>query len=290
MKIEGKIIAAKIEGELKEKVKELLKKGITPHLSIILVGDDPSSLAYVHRKKRVGERLGVKVTIYKKKANISQKKFLALINKLNNDKLTHGIIIQRPLPLTIEDLDTLVLPKKDVDGFHPHSPFTPPIALAVLKILENIFLSSLPPSTFPKNKDFLNWLREKKVLIIGRGETGGKPVAKTFKKMGIPFQVAHRQTLNLKKLCLSAKIIISCVGKPNIVRPTMVTADTILVGIGLHLKGKEIQADYDQAKIEKKVAFYTPVPGGVGPVNVACLFANLLKATHFANKSYIRKV
>ena len=167
--------------------------------------------------------------------------------------------------------------EKDLDGFHPDSPFTPPVASAVVKILKWVYKGVRSSSNSRSDPEFPRWLKDKKILIIGRGETGGKPVAQTLEKMGIRFIVAHSKTNNLKELCLTSDIIISCVGKPNIVRPQMVADYTILIGVGLHEENGKLQTDYNQHEIAEKVAYYTPVPGGVGPVNVIYLFENLLK-------------
>jgi len=282
MKIDGKVIAHDIKEELKKQVFRLRRKNIIPHLAVILVGNDPSSLIYIKQKKKLGEEIGVKISIYNLECTINKKKLANLVNKLNKDKTTNGIIIQRPVPFPIEkeELDRLVTPRKDVDGFHPDSPFTPPVAAAVIRILTWVY--SNYHATVCGNystQNFNIWLKKQKILVIGRGETAGRPIAEFLRKNQIKFIVAHSQTTNIKQLCLSSGIIISAVGKPNIVRPDMVTAKTILIGVGLHPEEDKLQTDYNQEEIAGKVAFYTPVPGGVGPVNVACLFENLIKAS-----------
>lgn len=275
MKIDGKVIAHDIKEELKKQVFRLRRKNIIPHLAVILVGNDPSSLIYIKQKKKLGEEIGVKISIYNLECTINKKRLANLVNKLNKDKTTNGIIIQRPIPFQIEkeELDRLVTPGKDVDGFHPHSQYLPPVALAVAKILDWV-------KNDKKNSEpLLQWLKKQKILVIGRGETAGRPIAEFLRKNQLKFTAAHSQTDNIKQLCLSSDIIISAVGKPNIVRPDMVTAKTILIGVGLHPEEEKLQTDYNQEEIAGKVAFYTPVPGGVGPVNVACLFENLIKAS-----------
>lgn len=306
MRIDGKLIASQIKSGLKKKIERLQEINIIPHLAVILIGDDPSSQTYVRQKQKIGEELGVKVSLFlldqfKTRSDLARE-LKNLLKKLNLDPLVHGIIIQRPLPIDIskEELDSLVVPSKDVDGFHPHSPFTPPIASAVIKILEWVYKSGKNTSVLPEapktpqgwqaeshdspgveeiSKDFINWLKTNEILIIGRGETAGKPIAETLQKMGIKITVAHSKTANFKKLCLESNIIISCVGKPNVVRQDMVTSNTFLIGVGLHQENGKLLTDYDQEEIADKVAYWTPVPGGVGPVNVACLFDNLIVAT-----------
>ncbi|MBI5451837.1 bifunctional 5,10-methylenetetrahydrofolate dehydrogenase/5,10-methenyltetrahydrofolate cyclohydrolase [Candidatus Gottesmanbacteria bacterium] len=321
MKIDGRLIAEEIKERLKKEVASLSSQNITPHLAVILVGNNPSSLVYIRQKKKVGEEIGVKVVVY----NLSKSdkdtsdgvqstpprwrnlkdKLINLVNKLNSDPSVHGIIIQRPLPIDIgkDELDRLVIPKKDVDGFHPESPFTPPVALAVIKILEWVSLNSpgrspyghLPgvAKRFLEGESWEKWLKNKRILVIGRGETAGRPIAETLKKITDKITIAHSKTANLKEVCLASDIIISCVGKrpilrrskgrpqngPFIVRHDMVSPDTLLIGVGLHQENGKLATDYDQKEIAGKVAFYTPVPGGVGPVNVACLMENLIFAT-----------
>lgn len=282
MRVDGKIIASEIKKELAKRVREIHSQNILPHLAVILVGDDPSSQAYIRQKKKVGEEIGIKISKIKDQRS-KRVELISLVNKLNHDSSIHGVIIQRPLPVKIDkdELDKLVIPQKDVDGFHPKSPFTPPVALAVLRILKYVFLTTKKQYFIITNNyegEFIKWLKEKKILIIGRGETAGTPVANTFKKMNINFNVAHSQTKNIKELCLLSDIIISCVGKPNIVRRQMITDKTTLIGVGLHLENGKLQTDYNQEEVSQKALYYTPVPGGVGPVNVACLFENLVKA------------
>lgn len=297
MKIDGKLIASEIKSDLKEKVSPLKVKSIIPQLAVILIGNDPGSEAYVRQKLKVGEEIGVKVSLIRLQSTDNKEQLINIIKKLNTDKLVHGIIIQRPVPLDItkEELDNLVILSKDVDGFHPTSPFTPPIASAVVKILEWVFKQekvfgrwslvagqnqkSSNDQMLKTNDMFFFWLKNQKILVIGRGETAGKPIAKTLQKMGINITVAHSKTNNLKKLCFNSDIIITCVGRPNVVRHEMLNPNTILIGVGLHQENGKLATDYNQDEIADKVAFYTPVPGGVGPVNVACLFENLIDAS-----------
>lgn len=270
MIIPGTIIANSIKETVHKKVTSLSG---TPHLAVVIVGDDPSSLTYINRKKKMGEEIGVMVSVYHLKPK-ELENFYTTVKILNEDEEVDGIIIQRPVPLNIrkEELDILVRPEKDVDGFHPASRFTPPIGQAILTILEWVYQQE-------KDKQlFSDWLNQKKILVIGRGETGGGPIIKTFHKMKIPIQNAHSKTENIKELCLSSDIIISCVGKADIVRHDMVTKKTILLGVGMH-PDQTFVPDYNQEELKGCVAYYTPVPGGVGPVNVSYLLKNVVDAS-----------
>lgn len=276
MKIDGKLIASEIKERLKKDVISLRQKGIPPHLTVILIGNDPASLVYVNQKQKVAEEIGVQFSIFSRfnRDSIAKEELVKLVNRLNADKSVHGIIIQRPVPIDIEkdELDQMVVPAKDVDGFHPQSPFYPPVALAVLKILRWV-----EKDCCNNPKPFYSWLKEKKILVIGRGETAGLPIAETLKKKGAAFTVANSQTTNLKDLCLNSDIIISCVGKSNVVRHDMITNRAVLIGVGLHQEKGKLHTDYNQEEIESRIAYFTPVPGGVGPVNVACLLENLVR-------------
>lgn len=274
MLINGKEIAQKILQDLKIEIQKL---SVTPHLAIILVGSDPASISYIEQKDLKAEKIGAKTTIINLESRIQNSELLALINKLNNDNSIHGIIVQRPLPTHIDSqaISLAIDPKKDVDGFHPKSKFEMPIALAVLKILQNIYVHTLKVKP-----QFEDWLKSKKILIIGKGETGGQPVIQAFKKMGDNPAVVDSKTENPENLTKNADIIISAVGKPQVIKPEMIKKGVILISIGLH-KGSDgkLHGDYEESEIKNIASFYTPTPGGVGPVNVSMLLKNLVKAT-----------
>lgn len=298
MQIPGKQIALSVREELAVKIKRLTSRQIHPHLAVVIVGNDTASHMYVRQKKKTGESLGITVSVYALPAGTTQSHLTQLTDLLNNDASVHGIIIQRPVPLPIpnEIFDLFVKPEKDVDGFHPTSPFTPPIAKAVLKILEwthqqeiqnSNVLRKNPIEKFNSENQqpitnfqppFFSWLREKKILIIGRGVTSGRPIARTLRNHDVFFSVAHSATADIEALCRNADIIISCVGRPNVVRHHMIHKDTILIGVGLHEEDGKLAPDYNQAEIAPAAGYYTPVPGGVGPVNVACLLENVVIA------------
>ncbi len=281
MKIDGKLIASTIKETLKEQVSSLRKINITPHLAVILIGDDSSSITYVAQKQKAADFIGAKITVIRKSADFDANKLPVIIQNLNYDPDVHGIIIQRPLPFSYDrnKLDNMVTSTKDVDGFHSNTKYTPPVASAVAKILDWI-----KNDIYKNNRKKLlltDWLKIQKILIIGRGETAGNPIANYMKKNKVKIDIAHSQTIDIKKLCLSSDIIISCVGRPHIVRHDMIRKKTILIGVGLHPENNKLQTDYDQFEIASKVSYYTPVPGGIGPVNVACLMENLIEASQF---------
>lgn len=274
MRVDGKAIAQSILNDLRSRAVFLKKKGVTPHLVIVLIGNDLASQAYVGQKELKAKQIGAKTTVMNYKSGITNQELIKTIEKLNNDSNAHGIIVQRPLPKHInsDDIARVINPKKDVDGFHPQSKFEMPLSIAVLRILEHIFSSSKKDG-----QKFIDWLKTKSVVIIGKGEAGGKPVINSLRKLGIQPLIIDSKTANPDAITKKADIIISAVGKPNIVRAEMVKKDVILISVGLY-KGEDgkLHGDYDEEKIKGIASFYTPTPGGVGPVNVACLLANLV--------------
>lgn len=261
MRIDGKEIAQKILEDLKIKVQKL---SVIPHLAIILIGNDPASKTYVKQKILTAEKIGIKTSLFQYPSSVSMKDLFEDLNNLNHLSTVHGIIVQQPLPphLSLENITNAIDPKKDVDGFHLQSKFQPPISLAVLEILKFVPL------------------KNKKIVVVGKGETGGKPIIKTFKEMGINPIVIDSKKENPENLTKNSDIIISAVGEPNIIKPDMVKKGIILISIGLH-KGSDgkLHGDYQEDEIKNIASFYTPTPGGVGPVNVAMLLKNLITAT-----------
>ncbi|HVZ59031.1 MAG TPA: bifunctional 5,10-methylenetetrahydrofolate dehydrogenase/5,10-methenyltetrahydrofolate cyclohydrolase, partial [Patescibacteria group bacterium] len=249
--------------------------GITPHLAVVLIGDDASSHAYVRQKELKMQQIGGIVTTHRFQSDFTQEKLVTLIEELNKDATVHGIIIQRPLPPHIDKdlISTITAQEKDVDGFKTDSPFAPPVALAVWRILKEIHAQS------NTDDQFETWLKNNKIALIGKGVTAGQPIIHFLTKRHIPFTVISSQTDNREDLIRKATIIISAVGKPHVITPEMISPGVILIGVGM-FKGDDgkMHADYEEEETEPKASFYTPVPGGVGPVNVAMLLSNVIKA------------
>lgn len=280
MKIDGKQIAQKILDDLKKRAGRLKEKNVIPHLHIITLTIDSASQAYVSQKKLKGREIGAKITVENLDPETKTEKLLSKIEKLNNDPSVHGIIIQRPIPQHIDEglIANSINPKKDVDGLHPQSKFSPPIAQAVLKILEKIFTRILLVSLV-QGVSFTKWLKSKKIAVIGRGITAGGPIIKTFKKVRITSDVITSKTENREEILKNSDIIICAVGKPNTVKGEELKKGSILIGVGM-FKGEDgkFHSDYQEEDIKDIASFYTPTPGGVGPVNVAMLLSNLIKS------------
>lgn len=277
MKINGHDIAEQIYTDLRYRVGELKKKGITPQLVVLLVGNNPGSIAYVNQKELSGSKIGAKVTIKRFDAAITTDALAAEIEKLNADPQVHSILLQRPLPeqIDVQKLELLTDPQKDIDGFHPQSPYVLPLPLAVIKILQFIYTQGEVHS----GDSFMKWLTSKHVVILGKGETGGKPIIAYMKKLHLDPQIIDSKTPNPESIMKSADIVISAVGKPGIVKPESLKQSVILLGVGMSQgKGKVLLGDYKGDQIKDIASYYTPTPRGVGPVNVAMLLENLLSA------------
>ena len=308
MKINGQQIADTMYDQLKDRVGELQKKNIIPHLVTILVGNRPESEAYIKLKNKKGEQLGARVTILRYPTTITQEELEKKIKLLNIDPYVHGILIQRPLPEHIDEkaLEMLTNPEKDIDGFHPDSPYTLPLPLAVEKILQEVFLlknrlkSGVARIGTPLDRPhraertrtsewgvsrqnlvgFKTWLDEQAIVLIGKGTTGGGPIHDYFNKQAIKHTVIDSSTKNADELMQQADIIISAVGKKYVVQSHNIKPNAILISVGLFRDEKnKLSGDYDVELIKDVASFYTATPGGVGPVNVAKLMENLVTAT-----------
>jgi methylenetetrahydrofolate dehydrogenase (NADP+) / methenyltetrahydrofolate cyclohydrolase len=281
MKIDGRVIASEIYDRLTNRVGELKKRNITPQLAVILVGNDEGSISYIKQKKKYAEKIGAVVTVFPFDANISEEKILSLIDDLNKDNSIHGIIVQLPLPqkLTTTTIVNEVTPQKDIDGFHKQSPFEVPVALAVIRLLNEMYnkIDTIQKATLTQ------WLTTQNVTLLGKGKTAGEPIKNYLHKLDVPFSLIDSHTENPSILLKNAYIVISSVGK-SILKKEQLREGVILIGVGLHKdeEGKLI-GDYDEKEIETYASFYTSTPGGVGPVNVAMLLENLITAAEQQN-------
>lgn len=274
MKIDGKAIAEGILENLRLNVSDLKRKGVTPTLAVIHIGDDPGSTAYIRQKQKAAEAIGA-ILIHShqpacrqgRSSAISLQQLQKIIEEFNDNPAIHGIIIQRPLPKPLRADGILI--SKDVDGFLPGSPYPVPVAAAVMAILER----SHPG--FRRVRP----LRKQHIVVIGRGETAGIPITEALRKRGIDPIVVHSQTPNPDDAIRTADIVISCVGKPNVVRRDNIKTGAVLVSVGLSRDSDgKLHGDYEEDEIKDVACLYTPTPGGVGPVNVAYLMANLVEA------------
>lgn len=278
MIIDGRTIANHILAELLTRVDNLQENyGMQPHMAVIRVGDDPAITSYINQKAKKAKEIGAVLSVYNFPDNVTQAALKESIDFLQEKSDIHGLILQLPVPKAI-DYEQLILdihPGKDIDGFRPNSPFTIPIAAAVLKILEIPMIKETQNS----GASFHEWLLSKHVVVMGKGKTGGQPIIDILREQGVAVQVIDSSTTHVAEITQEADIIITAVGKPHMLTPEMIKKDVILLGVGMSMdeNGKFI-GDYDEESIKDKASWYTPIPGGVGPVNVACLMENLVIA------------
>jgi len=270
MEIDGKKIAKKILGKLKSRVEEQRKKGKKFCLCIIQTTSDPQTSLYIREKEKAAKELGVEVI---KKTAKTEKELFRMIRNFNENKEINGIIVQRPLPKNFdrEKIIYAVAAKKDIDGFRDDSLFKPPIWLAIREILKFVKRKRKEKIKFDK------WLREKRLIVIGKGETGGYPIIKELNKLKINPIVIESRTRNRGEIIKNADIVISAVGKKTI-KKEWLKKGVILISVGLRREKGRVVGDYDEEEISDIASFYTPTPGGVGPLNVAFLFKNLVNA------------
>lgn len=274
VKIDGLRIAEQILIKLKSEINQIPAQLPKPRLVIILVGNDPASLSFIRQKIKFGEKLGVEVYLKRYPDSVNPQKLTGEIVSLANDPLNHGLIIQRPLPpqLNVNQLNALIPTVKDIDGFLSDSAHLPPVGLAVLEILKSVY------SKFELQNNFMAWLKQQKIVLLGFGQTAGKPIHKTLISFGINPEIIRSQTPDRAQILKSADIIIAAVGKPNILKADEIKQGTTVLGVGLSYLNGKAMGDFEIDEIDRVAKFYTPTPGGVGPVNVACLYQNLFSA------------
>lgn len=261
MILDGKIIASKIYEKLRPEIAGLKEKNIAPGLGVILVGENPVSLSYVKEKAETARQLGIEFKLFQLPGMASENQVIELILDLNRNKHIHGIVVQLPLPKDfdrgkiIKTLD----PKKDIDGFLGKIPA--PTPSAILEILKHY------------NIDY----KSKKICIIGRGFLVGAPLEKMLMAQGFEPLVCDSKTKNIERETRKADILISATGVPGLIKKNFIKDGVILIDAGTAKNNGKIIGDIDSSAYQKAKA-YTPVPGGVGPVTVACLMRNLIEA------------
>ena len=273
MIIDGKKEAANLREEIKNEILEIKKKtNKNPNLTVILIGDFTPSQIYVRNKEKNSTEVGITSNVIKYPKEVKEKEVLDKINELNNDKNISGILVQLPLPEQIskEKIINAIDPKKDVDGFNPINvgnlasgykstvPCTPLGCLLLIKKVE-------------KN------LSGKHAVIIGRSNLNGKPMAQLLLKENCTVTVVHSKTNNLQEECLKADILVAAVGVPNLIKKDWVKSSAIVIDVGINKVGDKIVGDVNFEEIKDNIKAITPVPGGVGPMTIACLLKNTLE-------------
>ncbi len=274
--IDGKELSKKIKEELKKDCEELKNRGINPRLAVIMVGDNPASKVYVKNKSKACEMVGIEYEEHLLDDKTSQEELNNLIISLNNNSKIHGILLQSPIPsnLDINEAFKIISDKKDVDGFNPNS-------VGKLVIGEDTFISCTPYGVMKMFEEYNINLEGKDVVIIGRSNIVGKPLVQCCLNENATVTVCHSRTKNLKEHTKRADIVIAAIGKPKFVTADMIKEDAVVIDVGINRteEGKLV-GDVDFENIEKIASHITPVPGGVGPMTIAMLMNNVIKAAN----------
>jgi methylenetetrahydrofolate dehydrogenase (NADP+)/methenyltetrahydrofolate cyclohydrolase len=283
-KIDGKAIAQKIKDRLTAEITELKKEGITPGLAAVLVGDDPASHIYVSSKAKACKKVGIYSEVITRPATLAEEELSRLVTELNEREEIHGILIQSPLPKHLNELEMIVRvdPRKDVDGFHPvnvgylllGSPwFLPCTPLGIVRMLQEI---KVDPSG-------------KKVVILGRGNIVGKPLAamlmQKWKGSNATVTVCHTGTKDIAAETRQADIVVAAMGRAEFLKADMIKEGAVIIDVGVNRiddpsakKGYRLCGDVDYEGCYEKASHITPVPGGVGPMTIAMLLSNTVQA------------
>jgi methylenetetrahydrofolate dehydrogenase (NADP+) / methenyltetrahydrofolate cyclohydrolase len=281
--IDGRVIAEKIYVDLRREIAELKQRGVTPGLAVVLVGDDPASRAYVRSKDKVSRELGLHSVKLELPAATTQEELLARVTELNRDEKIHGILVQSPPPPQIDEAAIVraLDPAKDVDGFHPlnvaklalddDTGFVPCTPLGCLRLLRETGIA----------------LSGANVVVLGRSMIVGKPMALLLMRKGIDatVTVVHSRTQNIPEICRRADVIIAAIGRPHFVSTEFVREGATVIDVGINRvedagneRGYKLVGDVDFESVSKVAGSITPVPGGVGPMTIAMLMSNTVKA------------
>ena len=283
--IDGKQTAAKIKEELKTEILKIVEEGkIPPGLVTILVGDDPASSVYVKMKNKACAEIGMYSEIKKLDAKTTEEELLNVIVDYNNNPKIHGILVQLPLPKHIDEdkIIETILPKKDVDGFHPYN-------VGNLVIGKETFKSCTPYGIVELLKRYNIETKGKHVVVVGRSNIVGKPIANLMlqKEEGANsiVTVCHSAARDLSYFTKQADILIAAIGRANFITEDMVKDNVVIIDVGINSidapetkKGYKLVGDVDFENVSKKASYITPVPGGVGPMTIAMLLKNTLQA------------
>lgn len=281
--IDGKMTAQQVRSNLQREIETIRQAGYTPGLAVVLVGEDPASQVYVNSKVKACEELGIFSQKWALPTETSQQELIELIHRLNADPRIHGILVQSPPPKHIDE-EAVILnidPAKDVDGFHPAN-----VAKLVLEDGSG-FVPCTPLGCMELLKAYGIPTRGKHAVVIGRSMIVGKPMAHLLvsKQANATVTIAHSRTANLAELCSTADILVAAVGRPEMVKADFVKPGAVVIDVGINRiedasrpRGYRIVGDVDFEAVRDKCSAITPVPGGVGPMTIAMLMANTVKA------------
>lgn len=277
--IDGKAVALNVKNQVKFECEALKKKGITPGLAVIIVGDDPASQVYVRNKERACEECGFHSVKYALDVNTTQQELNALIDELNNDDSINGILCQLPLPSHLDDKEVInrIDPIKDVDAFHP-------VNVGAIMIGDYNFLPCTPAGVMELIHSTGVELEGKKAVVMGRSNIVGKPMAMLLLHENATVEITHSKTTNLSEITSEADILVAAVGKAKFVKADMVKQGAVVIDVGMDRdENSKLCGDVDFEDVKEKCSYITPVPGGVGPMTIAMLMKNTLTAAKIQN-------
>src|SRR5690625_586 len=277
--ISGSDLANSIRGKIKNQISDLKQKNITPHLTVILIGQDPASESYVKGKEKASSEVGISSEIIRMPADTNEKKLLNKIGELNKDETVHGILVQLPLPANIDEQKVIeaIDPKKDVDGFHP-------INIGRMMVGRDAFLPCTPLGIIEMLKSKNIQIEGKHAVIIGRSNIVGKPMGQLLLNENATVTYCHSKTNNLQAFTQNADIVIVAMGKANAIDSTYIKPGAIVIDVGVNRTEEGMTGDVDFQDMKKKAAVLTPVPKGVGPMTITMLLANTIKAAKGLNE------
>lgn len=278
--IDGKELAKKIRLELKDEVIKLKESGIFPKLAVIMVGDDKASKIYVKNKSKACEEIGIDYEEFIMDSTTTMDALLGLIEELNNRDDIHGILLQSPIPknLDINQAFNKISYKKDVDGFHP-------INVGKLVIGEDCFISCTPFGVIKMLEEYGIETEGKNAVVVGRSNIVGKPLAQCLLAKNATVTICHSRTKNIEEITSKADILVAALGKPKFIKENMVKDGAVVIDVGINRNDEgKIVGDVDFETVSQKASYITPVPGGVGPMTIAMLMTNVVKAAKNQNK------
>ena len=273
--IDGKELARNIRGEVKKEVDNLREKNVIPKLAVIMVGDNSASKVYVKNKSKACQECGVEFEEILLDANTSMETLLSIIDKLNERTDINGILLQSPIPkdLNIQEAFERISYKKDVDGFNP-------VNVGKLMIGEDTFISCTPYGIIKMLEAYNIEIEGKHAVIIGRSNIVGKPLAQCLLRNNATVTICHSKTRDISQITKTADILISAVGRVNMVTSEMVKEGAVVIDVGMNRNDDgKLVGDVDFENVKEKASYITPVPGGVGPMTIAMLMNNVVKAT-----------
>ena len=271
--IDGREVAKKWKENAAQRTQALIEKGVTPHLAVVVAGENPASQVYVRNKENACNRAGIRSTVLRLPESCTQEELEGAVLALNADEQVHGILVQLPLPKGLDEARVLALidPKKDVDDFHAMNAgklmsgqpgFVPCTPLGVMKLLEAYDIPT----------------RGKHAVVIGRSNIVGKPMAMLLLAADATVTICHSKTENLAEIARQADILVAAVGRPNFVTGEMIKPGAAVIDVGINRVNGELIGDVNAKEAAEKAAYLTPVPGGVGQMTIAMLLSNTLDA------------